>query len=73
MIWINEKDISKLYANRKVFFNKMKEQLNIKKIKVAASSERTRGNLVVETEGSARELSLKEYMFKKYKSMHGER
>lgn len=73
VIWINEKDISKLYANRKVFFNKMKEQLNIKKIKVAASSERTRGNLVVETEGSARELSLKEYMFKKYKSMHGER
>jgi histone acetyltransferase (RNA polymerase elongator complex component) len=71
LIRINEKDISKLYADRKVFFNSMKEQLDIKKIKVAAESGLMRGTLVIETEGSARELSLNEYMFKKYKSMHG--
>lgn len=72
-IRINEKDISKLYADGKVFFNQMKDQLGINKIKVTGDSGLMRGNLVVETEVSAKGLSLKEYMYKKYNSMRNER
>ncbi|MBP1744001.1 MAG: bioB/LipA-like protein, partial [Firmicutes bacterium] len=73
VIHINSRDISKLYANRKEFFNEMKEQLNIKKLKVAACDELVRGELVIETDGSKTKLSLKEYMFRKYKLMHSKR
>jgi histone acetyltransferase (RNA polymerase elongator complex component) len=66
MIRINDKDMSKLYANRKEFFNGMKEQLNIKRIKVTADNDLIRGELVLETTGISVKLALKDYMFEKY-------
>jgi len=65
-IRINDKDMSKLYANRKEFFNEMKERLNIKRTKVAADNDLIRGELVLETTGSRAMLSLKDYMVEKY-------
>ncbi|HEY5575947.1 MAG TPA: radical SAM protein, partial [Clostridiaceae bacterium] len=66
IISINDKDMSKLYANRKEFFNGMKERLNVKIIKVAADKDLIRGELVLETAGGSERLSLKDYMFEKY-------
>jgi len=65
-IRINDKDMSKMYANKKEFFNGMKERLNIKRIKVAADNDLIRGELVLEIAEGTERLSLKEYMLKKY-------
>lgn len=72
-IFINEKDISKLYANRKEFFNDMKEQLNIKTIRVAASEDLDRGELALESGGKFERLSLKSYMLEKYNELRNKR
>lgn len=70
---INDKDMSKLYANGKEFFNGMKERLNIKKIKVAADNDLIRGELVLETAGGSARLSLRDYMFEKYNLSNSKR
>lgn len=72
-IFINEKDMSKLYANRKEFFNEMKEQLNIKTIRVAASKDLNRGELVLDAGGRLESLSIRRYMLEKYNQLRSKR
>ena len=46
IVTINNKDISKLYANRKTYFNKLLQEGY--KIKVVQNSTIERGNLIIE-------------------------
>ncbi len=73
LIRINGKDMSKLYANRKEFFNEMKELMKIKNIKVEADSSIGRGELALEAGGGTKKLSLKSYMAEKYELLRGKR
>jgi histone acetyltransferase (RNA polymerase elongator complex component) len=73
LIRINGKDMSKLYANRKEFFNEMKEKMKINKIKVEADSGLNRGELLLEAGGYRKGLSLKNYMSEKYKLFRSKR
>ena len=69
-ISINGKDISKLYANKKQFFNDMKNQLTTKNIKVKQDSNLERECLVISTRESCNKVSIIEYLSKKYKAGH---
>jgi len=66
-ILINEKDISKLYANKKQSFNDMKKQLMTKNIKVKQDDKVKRECLVINMENSCNNVSIVEYLLKKYK------
>ncbi|MHC1721252.1 MAG: elongator complex protein 3 [Clostridiaceae bacterium] len=67
VIMINSRDISKLYANRKIYFNELKMQLNIKSIKVKAADILSRGEIILETEKDSKTTSLPNYLRYKYK------
>jgi histone acetyltransferase (RNA polymerase elongator complex component) len=67
LIKINGKDLSKLYAQRKKFFNDMKMQLKTLNLQVIQDNYVDRGDLVLITEESEKNLSIYEYMIKKYK------
>lgn len=66
-IIINEKDISKLYANKKEFFNNLKHQLINIKIKVTQNKDIPRNYVKVVYEKSVKSMSLIEYLKNKYK------
>jgi len=66
-ISLNSKDISKLYANRKEYFNELKIQLNIKCIKVTTTDILNRGEMVLETEKGSKTITLPGYLRNKYK------
>lgn len=66
-IIINEKDISKLYANKKEFFNYLKHQLINMKIKVTQNKDIPRNYVKVVCEKSVQSMSLIEYLKNKYK------
>lgn len=72
-IRVNGKDMSKLYANGKEFFNEMKEKMKIKKMKVESDSSLNRCELVLEAGGTEASLSLKNYMSEKYKLFRSKR
>lgn len=65
-IYINDKDISKLYANGKEYFNKMKESLQRTNIKVIPDQTLNRGILVIEYGTISRKMSLFDYIYEKY-------
>ena len=65
-IFINSRDISKLYAYRKKFFNEMKEKLKTINLKVIQHSEVEKGTVLINNETEHRVLSLKEYLYEKY-------
>lgn len=65
-IYINDKDISKLYANGKEYFNQMKELLKRKAIKVISDSTLNRGELIIEYGTEVKKMSLFDYMYEKY-------
>lgn len=67
LIKINGKDLSKLYAHKKKFFNDMKEQLKTLNVQVIQDNHVDRGDLVLITEENEKNLSVNEYMIKKYK------
>lgn len=67
LIKINNKDISKLYANKKKFFNDMKKQLKTTNIKVIQQDTIERNTVVVFCDGKCNILSLYEFMIKNYK------
>lgn len=67
LIKINGKDLSKLYANKKRFFNDMKEQLKTIKFQVIQDEHVDRGNLILIIGKNEKNLSVNEYMEKKYK------
>lgn len=66
-VFINPKDISKLYANKKEFFNKLKEKINKVQIKITQSNEIKRGILGFKVENEYMEISEKEYFISMYK------
>ncbi|NEZ46054.1 radical SAM protein [Clostridium niameyense] len=60
-ITINNKDLSKLYCNKKKYF---KEYLGKYTVKVVQSNELERGSIILSIENHKRKLSLLEYMLK---------
>ncbi|MCY6372383.1 elongator complex protein 3 [Clostridium ganghwense] len=66
-IYINSKDISKLYAHRKKFFNDMKIQIKTKKIKVLQKNDIKRGHVLLIFDNTCKNISFEEYLKKKYK------
>lgn len=67
VIKINEKDLSKLYANKKKFFNDIKKQLKTQNICVIQDNSLDRGSLILKQEENYKKMSINEYMIKKYK------
>ncbi len=67
MIYINNKDISKLYAHGKKFFNDIKTEIKTKKLKVLQKSDMERGRILLRIEGKCKEISVKKYLKEKYK------
>lgn len=66
-ISLNPKDISKLYANKKIFFNDMKRQININNIKIIQDENIVIGNFVIFNDECKINLSYFDYLIKKYK------
>ncbi|MCD2346000.1 elongator complex protein 3 [Clostridium guangxiense] len=64
---INEKDISKLYANKKEFFNDTKRKLIHVKINIAQSKDIPRNYIKIMCSGLAYNIDLVEYLKSKYK------
>lgn len=67
IIVINDKDLSKLYANKKKFFNDMKKQLKTTNVDVVQDKSIPRGNLILKQEEKIVEMSIYEYLIRKYK------
>lgn len=67
IIVVNDKDLSKLYANKKKFFNDMKKQLKTTNVDVVQDKSIQRGNLILKQEEKIIEMSIYEYMIRKYK------
>lgn len=61
-IYINDKDISKLYCNKKQFFNEFINEKKIKKIKVTQDKKLARGNIIIKKGINEERISIKEYM-----------
>jgi len=67
LIKINGKDLSKLYAHKKKFFNDMITQLETSNVQVIQDNHVERGNVVLITEEIEKKLSVYENIIKKYK------
>ena len=67
VIKINEKDISKLYANKKKFFNDIKKQFRTQNVRVIQDNNLDRGSLILKQEKNYKKMSINEYMIKKHK------
>lgn len=66
-IVINNKDISKLYAYKKKFFNDIKPQNKINKLKVLQDNSLERNNLLLKIDEKCKKICIKEYLKNKYK------
>jgi histone acetyltransferase (RNA polymerase elongator complex component) len=64
---INDKDISKLYASKKKFFNDIKKQLKTVNIKIIQDKSMERGHLLLKCNDKCKKWSINEYLFQKYK------
>jgi histone acetyltransferase (RNA polymerase elongator complex component) len=60
-IHINKRDISKLYANKKQFFNDMKKQLNTIKLQVCSDDDVERGVLNIKCDDNWHIMSIKDF------------
>ncbi len=67
LVKVNPKDISKLYANGKSFFNDMKKQVEIVSIDVFQDIEIKRGSICICIEEKCIIMTIYEYVHKKYK------
>ena len=61
---INPKDISKLYANKKMYFKEALSVLGIKKIKVYQDSNLDRGNINLQFNYETIKICINEYLQK---------
>jgi len=68
-IIINEKDISKLYANKKQFFNDKRRELVNTKIKIIQSKDIPRNCIRIICENTIKSMSLVNYIKNKYKNI----
>lgn len=66
-ITVNGKDISKLYASKKKFFNDIIEQLKTINIKVIQDGSVERGEILMNFGDTCEKVSIYEYLIKKYK------
>ncbi|WP_127836392.1 elongator complex protein 3 [Clostridium prolinivorans] len=67
IIHINSKDISKLYCNKKIFFNDTKRQFTTINIKVIQNNQLNRGEIILECKQFCKKTSIYEYALLKYK------
>ena len=67
LVKINPKDISKLYANSKSFFNDMKEKIATFLIEVNQDSCIERGSISVSKDDKSIIMTINEYAYTKYK------
>lgn len=65
-IYINEKDISKLYCNKKIYFNNMKKQLNIKDINIFINNKLNRSEILLKFDNDYCKISMYDYFTDKY-------
>lgn len=65
-LFINSKDLSKLYANKKEYYNKMAGTFKNVDFSVHCSNSLKRGNILMDMGGSVIELSLHKYAAGKY-------
>ncbi len=63
-IYINNKDISKLYCNKKQFFNESINKKNVKRFKVIQDETLGRGNIIIKKGENKKHIFVKEYMTK---------
>ncbi len=63
-IYINNKDISKLYCNRKEFFNEFINKNKVKRFKVIQDETLGRGNIIIKKGENQEHIFIKEYMRK---------
>ncbi len=63
-IYINNKDISKLYCNRKEFFNEFINKKKVKRFKVIQDETLGRGNIIIKKDENQEHIFIKEYMRK---------
>ena len=61
---INNKDISKLYCNRKEFFNEFINKKKVKRFKVIQDETLGRGNIIIKKDENQEHIFIKEYMRK---------
>lgn len=66
-IYINPREISKLYAYKKKFFNDMKDQVNAESITIKQSNSVNEGSYLIKYDSVSKTLSKYEYINKKYK------
>lgn len=67
VITVNSKDISKLYANKKSFFNDMKEQLKTVSTRVIQDNNIAKGSMMIKYDEIIKKVSVFEYIIKMYK------
>lgn len=60
-IYINGRDISKLYANKKQYFIDMKKQFNTIKVQVICDDDIRRGEILVKIDKACHKLSIKDF------------
>jgi histone acetyltransferase (RNA polymerase elongator complex component) len=65
---VNEKDISKVYANRKEFFIDIKKQLKTSNLNISINNTTDRGTIKVEAGNICSNLSIKDYLNNKVKA-----
>ena len=66
-IVINPKYLSRLYANKKVFFSDMKRQLATNEFRVSIDNSLEKGNIVLRTEEGCRNMSIFDFISQKVK------
>lgn len=67
VVYINNRDISKLYACGKKFFNNNIKRLETISIKIVQDCDIERKKMLVKADKYSRELSIDEYLLKRYK------
>lgn len=66
-IEVNSRDISKLYAGKKKYFNILKDKLKSVKIKVSQQNKLDRGTYIVKLKGKSEKIGIPECAKEKYK------
>ncbi|AYD40038.1 radical SAM protein [Clostridium fermenticellae] len=67
IVYINSRDISKLYADKKKFFNDTMKQIKTKNVKIIQDDSVMRGKLIFNMGKECKKVSIYKYIIKKYK------
>lgn len=69
-VYINPKEISKLYANKKKYFKELLKDLDVKGLKVVQSNEVNRGVLGFKSDNGVTNISQIEYLSQRYTELY---